>query len=124
WGWYWGPGYWYGSVPYYVYSYRSDCPPRYRGPAGGVWYSSWDGWGRWNTLWGQSGLRRYKTPPPTGYVPPERWKTVAPNMPARPEPRAYLLANHQLRGGAMRMPAVSRPGIEETGAPRTRDGGT
>ena len=27
WSWGWGPRYWNGSVPYFVYVYRDDCPP-------------------------------------------------------------------------------------------------
>lgn len=73
--WWWGPTYWSGYVPYYAYVYRTDCPPRYRpqGSRGGVWYSSWDGWKRWTTTWGGP-LRRYKTPPPAGYVAPADWR--------------------------------------------------
>jgi len=80
WGWGWGPSYWFGNVPYYVYVYRQDCPPRFRdGLYGRPLYSSWDGWGRWRSLWHGS-LTRYKSPPPPGYVPPSksdegrRWK--------------------------------------------------
>lgn len=73
--WWWGPTYWSGYVPYYAYVYRTDCPPRYRpqGSRGGVWYSSWDGWKRWTTTWGGP-LRRFKTPPPAGYVAPADWQ--------------------------------------------------
>ena len=34
WSWYWGPSYWCGSVPYYVFVYRPDCPPLGREPGG------------------------------------------------------------------------------------------
>ena len=75
WSWGWGPRYWFGSVPYFVYVYRDDCPPAYRRYSGnGTWYSSWDGWNRWCDLWGAGGLRRYKSAPPTGYTPPARWQ--------------------------------------------------
>jgi len=82
WSWYWGPTYWYGYVPYFVYVYRPTCPPRYHPYyEHGGWYSSWDGWNRWCNLWGQGTLRRYKSAPPPGYMPPpklgagERWRT-------------------------------------------------
>src|SRR5205085_3125718 len=68
--WGWGPSYWFGSVPYYFYVPRSDCPPRYRTIyQDRSCFSSWDGWRRWNTMWGNH-LVRYKTPPPAGYVAP------------------------------------------------------
>jgi len=69
--WNWGPTYWFGTVPYFVYVYRDDCPPYYRYPGRHSW-SSWDGWGRWQTLWGGN-LRRFKTPPPPGYIPPTKY---------------------------------------------------
>jgi hypothetical protein len=71
WGWTWGPQYWFGYVPYYVYLYRHDCPPGYRSDYG-AHYSSWDGWARWNNLWGAH-LTRYKSDPPAGYVPPSKF---------------------------------------------------
>ena len=73
WSWGWGPRYWYGFVPYYVYVYRSDCPPRYRRSySSGLWHSSWDGRRRWNDLWG-SNLKRRRSAPPVGYVPPSKF---------------------------------------------------
>jgi hypothetical protein len=73
WSWGWGPGYWFGTVPYYYYIVRPDCPPHYRPWQGrGTWFSSWDGWRHWRTLWGNN-LVRYKTDPPPGYVPPSRF---------------------------------------------------
>lgn len=73
WSWGWGPSYWYGQVPYYVFVYRPDCPPRYR-PfySRRICYSSWDGWRRWRTAWGAP-LTRYKSAPPPGYVPPKKY---------------------------------------------------
>ncbi|NOT33636.1 MAG: DUF4384 domain-containing protein, partial [Candidatus Eisenbacteria bacterium] len=71
WGWHWGPAYWNGFVPYYVYSYRADCPPHYR-PSAGITYSAWQGWNKWNGLWGRK-LQRYKSAPPANYVPPTRY---------------------------------------------------
>lgn len=77
WSWGWGPRYWFGNVPYFVYVYRDDCPPAYRRYSGtGTWYSSWDGWNRWCDLWGAGGLRRYKSPPPPNYTPPNKWATT------------------------------------------------
>ena len=73
WGWGWGPSYWFGYVPYYYYVPRYDCPPRYRPYyQNHNWFSSWDGWRRWNSMWGDH-LIRYKTNPPPGYVPPSRY---------------------------------------------------
>jgi hypothetical protein len=72
WGWYWGPSYWFGRVPYFVYITRPDCPPHWRRHWRNPWYSSWDGWPRWNTLWGGP-LVRYKSPPPPGYRPPNKY---------------------------------------------------
>lgn len=70
--WGWGPSYWAGYVPYYMFVYRNDCPPRYRG-YGGNHYSSWDGWRRWRDLWGGP-LRRYKNDPvPKTAYNPQRW---------------------------------------------------
>jgi hypothetical protein len=110
WAWCWGPSYWYGTVPYFVYAYRPDCPPRYHNYyQSGVWYSSWDGWNRWNELWGPSGMRRYKTPPPVGYVPPSKWKPGSASMPATQSPPGFMVSSHtrQLRDGQnQRMPAV------------------
>lgn len=72
WGWYWGPSYWCGYVPYYVYAYRPDCPPHYR-PAAGITYSAWNGWAKWNALWGGQ-LVRYKSEPPASYAPPSAYR--------------------------------------------------
>jgi hypothetical protein len=74
WSWYWGPSYWYGYVPYFVYVYRPGCPPRYHPYYDrGGWYSSWDGWNRWCNLWGQGTLQRFKSAPPPGYTPPSKF---------------------------------------------------
>jgi uncharacterized protein DUF4384 len=73
WAWAWGPGYWGGSVPYYYYVVRPDCPPRYRMfSTHDACFSSWDGRRRWNALWGDA-LHRGKTAPPPGYVPPTKY---------------------------------------------------
>ena len=94
--WWWGPTYWYGYVPYYAYVYRTNCPPRYRPPGpGGVWYSSWDGWRRWKTLW-NGPLRRVNSAPPTGYVAPSRWdQTWAERGSSRPRPPGFLVSAHE-----------------------------
>ncbi len=69
--WYWGPTSWFGNVPYFVYVCRDDAPSRYRGAGRRNW-SSWDGWSRWQSMWGGS-LRRFKSPPPPGYQPPGKY---------------------------------------------------
>jgi Domain of unknown function (DUF4384) len=73
WGWYWGPSYWFGNVPYYYYAVRSDCPPRYRMFSTHGSYSSWNGWRSWRDLMGGA-IRRYKSPPPQGYIPPSKFR--------------------------------------------------
>lgn len=89
--WYWGPPYWYGYVPYYVYTYVPSCPPRYRAPYPGP-YSSWDGWARWTRLW-DGGLKRIKSPVPAGYIPPSRYANGGGNRGA-PIPPGFLASAH------------------------------
>src|SRR5258706_2885332 len=90
-GWFWGTPYWAGCVPYYVYVVRPYCPPYYRSWAG-TCYSSWDGWGRWNTLWG-SHLTRYKAPaPPPDYIAPSKYKWDRRWQNERPAPPGFLPA--------------------------------
>src|SRR5262249_10967898 len=98
WSWYWGPAYWYGYVPYFVYVYRPSCPPLYH-PAweSAGWYSSWDGWSRWCDLWGNGTLRRYKSAPPPGYLPPPSFGAAGPGRRGGAAPPGYLVAN-ALRG--------------------------
>ena len=94
-GWWWGPSYWFGRVPYYVYSYRTDCPPAYRRFGNGH-YSSWNGWNTWSNLWGP--MRRYKSAPPAGYLPPtkydvsRRWRETGQDAPP-----GFLASAHQFR---------------------------
>jgi hypothetical protein len=127
WSWGWGPGYWFGAVPYYVYIPRTTCPPRYRW-SGNVWYSSWDGRNQWDRLWGGP-LVRYKSPPPQGYVPPSDWRTQrGPNQP----PPGFVVAGvprgrglelgHQnqgigerdpRQGGATQQPVARVPASQE-----------
>lgn len=67
WGWYWGPSYWFGSVPYYYYAVRPDCPPQWRMYSAHRWYSSWNCWGQWHERMGSGGQR-----PPADYIPSAR----------------------------------------------------
>jgi hypothetical protein len=71
--WWWGYPCWTGYVPYYVYVIRGDCPPYYRRWSG-LRYSSWDGWNRWRSLFGNRMIRYKPVPAPPGYAPPERTK--------------------------------------------------
>jgi hypothetical protein len=117
WGWSWGHSYWTGHVPYYVFVYRTDCPPRYRlYNSRGVRHSSWDGWPRWRTLWGGP-LRRYKTDPPprTAFDPSQRW-------PKDRTPPGYLAGGgRQFRGGIARDPRVRDLGDRGAGIREPRD---
>jgi hypothetical protein len=122
WAWYWGPSCWFGRVPYFVYVYRSDCPPYYYDYyRRGVWYSSWDGWRHWTSNWGPRTLTRYKSPPPPGYVPPSKWKwDRAPGRsPASQVPPGFLTAGDRVpRGGGSLPIGRSRGAIDENyGAP-------
>jgi hypothetical protein len=132
WSWVWGPSYWYGYVPYYVYSYNPGCPPQYRWP-GGSWCSSWDGWNRWTQYW-NGGLVRYKSPPPVGYRSPAvygNWK----NGSTAPPPGMLVLGRNSRaplspggaqgsvaavqgmrQGGIQRVPVTRAPG--DPGAPQ------
>src|SRR5262249_31605783 len=67
--WWWGYPCWTGFVPYYYYAVVPSCPPYYR-PYVGTYYSSWDGWTRWRSMWGDHIVRYKPAPAPTGYVPP------------------------------------------------------
>ncbi|MEO5618370.1 MAG: DUF4384 domain-containing protein [Candidatus Eisenbacteria bacterium] len=98
WSWGWGPRYWFGSVPYFVYVYRDDCPPSYRRYSNsGIWYSAWDGWNRWCDLWGSGGLRRYKSAPPPGYTPPDRY--LGAGRTPRQLPPGFIASTVEKRGG-------------------------
>ena len=70
WNWCWGPCLWIGHMPYYYYVVRQDCPPRYQRlvPEPPRW-SSWDGYQRFNQLWGGR-PDALQDRPPAGYVPP------------------------------------------------------
>jgi len=118
-GWYWGPGYWFGTVPYYWYVPRYDCAPVYRTYPR---YSAWGGWTRWKTMWGAS-LTRYKTAPPPGYVGPPRF-----GDPRRVKdgvtPPGYIAAGRGAAGIGTRLPIGRRsaPGAPlPAHDPATRD---
>ena len=116
WGWYWGPTYWFGYVPYYYYVARADCPPRYRlYSARNACFSSWDGWRRWQTVMGGS-IRRYKSPPPVGYLPPSKYKDGG--RVSRSVPPGFLVGREVAPGrhGGMLRPTV------DAGRPVSRGG--
>jgi hypothetical protein len=102
WGWYWGPSYWFGSVPYYYYVIRNDCPPHYQMYASHGCYSSWNGWSSWSAMMGTA-TRRYKSPPPAGYTPPDKFGTGG-GISARPP--GYIAAGREVaigrQGGRVR----------------------
>ena len=108
-GWFWGTPYWSSCVPYYVYVVRPSCPPYYQ-PWAGNCFSSWDGWRRWNTLWG-SHLTRYKpAAPPVAYIPPSRYKWDRRWQSDRPAPPGFLTAGGSRgRIQAPRMPQSGDP---------------
>jgi hypothetical protein len=104
--WGWGPTYWFGYVPYYTYIYRHDCPPRYLPPGvvpGGWCGTSWDGWPHWRKLW-DGPLRRYKSPPPAGYVPPDKWADSQrwKSGTRKPLPPGFLAPAHAASGPGLR----------------------
>ena len=129
WSWCWGPCGWNTYVPYYYYVVRSDCPPRYRD-----WYgrrvrlSSWDDRRRWNDLWGGP-LRRIKSDPPRGYIPPGGGRgrnggdppTAGPGGP-RYKPPGYLDTPAPRRDGTgLPIGRRTRPGGEEPSTPVVRE---
>jgi hypothetical protein len=108
WGWSWGPRYWFGTVPYFCYVPRCyPCSPYDR-----PYYSSWNGYRQWNTLW-SGHLTRYKSPPPVGYTPPSRydwsrWKD------SKPMPPGFLPAEYVkgANGVHIRVPiGANRPDV-------------
>jgi len=102
WGWGWGPGYWFGCVPYYNFIVRSDCPPRYRGYyQDHSCFSSWDGWRRWNSMWGDR-LVRFKTAPPPNYVPPSKFREGL----GSPTPPGFIVSD--VRRGRERPHGIGR----------------
>ncbi|HYM79793.1 MAG TPA: DUF4384 domain-containing protein [Candidatus Limnocylindria bacterium] len=118
-GWGWGPSYWFGSVPYYYYVHRHDCPPHWRHRFGSAWYSSWDGWRRWCSTWGGP-LVRYKSDPPAGYVPPSRYRDAS----RRTRPPGFLSTQVIKGRSGLRVPGTigaQRRTSEEPGS-RGTDG--
>jgi hypothetical protein len=103
WNWYWGAPYWCGYVPYYVYTYLPSCPPRYY-VGGTVYYSSWDGSSKWNSMWGGP-LVRYKTPPPAGYEAPSKYREGGAT--ANRTPPGFLAGGEGLRDRVVRPTPVS-----------------
>ena len=95
WNWCWGPRIWSAYVPYYYYVVREDCPPHYQ-----PWYndhsrfSSWDGYQKWNNLWGGNLIRTKPPTPPQGYIPPQPRGGYNPAAP----PPGYLYTNVEKRG--------------------------
>lgn len=121
WSWGWGPSYWFGNVPCYVYLPRPGCHPRYRYRNQ---YSSWDGWRRWNTLW-SGHLVRYKTPPPRDYIPPGKYDEARFKEGRRPPPG--ILTSDVTRGRSGIRPTLpgGRGGeVREDGGTRVGDGVT
>jgi hypothetical protein len=121
WSWGWGPSYWFGNVPCYVYIPRPNCHPRYRFRPS---YSSWDGWNRWSGLWGGH-LTRYKTPAPVGYIPPGKddWRTR--DKGGRPIPPGILVSDvSRGRSGIRPGLPVGRGGRELTESPSRGGSGT
>ncbi len=103
-GWFWGTPYWSGCVPYYVFVVRPYAPPFYR-PWAGNCFSSWDGWRRWNTMWGGHLVRYKPAAPPPGYIPPTRYKWDRRWQGDRPAPPGFLTAAGARAGiQAQRMP--------------------
>ncbi|HEU5321381.1 MAG TPA: hypothetical protein VFX28_11285, partial [Methylomirabilota bacterium] len=102
WGWGWGPSYWFGTVPYYCYVVRHTCPPYYQPYIGtNIWFSSWDGWGRWSRLWGDH-LVRFKSDPPAGYTPPSRYRDGS-GRAGNPRPPGFLATDYRNGGRQPRM---------------------
>ena len=122
-GWAWGSPYWFSAMPYYVYIVRPTCPPYYRSWMG-TRYSSWDGWGRWNRLWG-SHLVRYKpSSPPSGYIPPSKYKWDRRWQDGRPAPPGFITAaDARDRGRAQRMPLSEAPDARAVTRTDWRPGG-
>jgi hypothetical protein len=125
WNWYWGPAYWHGYVPYYVFVYRADCPPRWRHDRHDGGYSSWDGWNRWTTLW-SGPLVRYKSPPPPDYIPPTKFDARQRWRENKPLPPGFMTAGIPRGRGAAReeLPVGrnGRPGDEQSGEGRFIEG--
>jgi hypothetical protein len=105
WGWYWGPGYWFGSVPYYVYA-PAYWPYAYAVPSSG-WWCSWDGWASWCSTWPQT--VRYKAALPVGYVSPADYDRKYRRGEVGPPP-GYLTRTNGATGRRGRDVVVGRNG--------------
>jgi len=99
WGWYWGPAYWTGYVPYWVYVPAPTCPPGIVTP--GITYSSWLGWNKWNAMWG-SRMVRHETTAPAAYVGPSHFTSAGrvAGVQGRMVPPGYVTAD--VRSGMIR----------------------
>ena len=121
WGWSWGPRYWFGTVPYFCYVPRCyPCSPYDR-----PYYSSWNGWRQWNTLW-SGHLTRYKSAPPAGYTPPNRydWSRVKEGRPLPPGFLPREIARGDI-GNRLHVPGnASRPGVVYPDMRRLPGGGS
>jgi len=117
WGWTWGPSYWFGTVPYFCFVPRCyPCDPYDR-----PYYTSWNGWRTWNTLW-SGHMVRYKSPPPPGYTPPNRYDWTR-RTEGKPLPPGFLAGDY-VRGKdgvRFRVPiGANRPNRPDVGAPGVR----
>lgn len=119
WNWCWGPCLWTAHTPYYYYTVRPNCPPRFR-----RWYdghdrwSSWDGRRRWDDLWGGP-LVRHKSSPPIGYIAP-------PNRPGdepRTKPPGYITGPTTFRDAGNRRILPTGRNRPETGTDSRSGGG-
>jgi hypothetical protein len=113
WSWYWGPAYWFGFVPYYVYVYRPTCPPQWHVGVS-PWYSSWTGWGTWCGMWGAP-IAHYQAPLPAGYTARgQLWSSGSP-------PPGYLVTSNTRRDAIGALPiGRSRPADELRSPDATR----
>ena len=125
WSWGWGPGYWFGCVPYYYYVVRPTCPPHYYPYyVGRNYFSSWDGWGRYRALWGDH-LVRFKSDPPAGYVPPSRYRDPGSGRSPRQVPPGFVATNVRRGSEGLRPKLVVGRGREaRPGEMQPRDEGT
>src|SRR5262249_23400290 len=100
---------------------RYDCPPYYRPYyTNHTWFSSWDGWNRWHSMWGDH-LVRFKSPPPPGYVPPSRYPDRS-AWRVGTAPPGFITANVVRGNQNLRPRMVVGRGYENT-RPETQRGG-
>ena len=123
WGWGWGPGYWFGTVPYYNFVVRQNCPPHYRPYfLDHACFSSWDGWRRWDSMWGKH-LVRYKSDPPPGYVAPSKFKDLSARLQGRQAPPGFFRDPASRRDGGRVAGLVGRNLGPLPRQPAPREGG-